>query len=539
MLDLAEQGRLPNLSRLLAEGTSARLRTVFPPVTATAWASFMTGKNPGKHGIYEFLHRHASTLTNMPVSARLLASETLWSILSRHGKSVGVINVPLTYPHKPVNGFMIGDFLTPANATDYAYPLPLLREVEARFGPYPLYHRQAYSRGAAARVLDELYAVHEYYADVGLHLIQDKQWDFYMIHFAGIDRLQHELWHVFDDTHPAHSKREAARFRDQTLRFFVRTDETLGALVDAAGDDTTVVVMSDHGFGPIYRFVNVNMWLIERGYLQLKRTVWSRAKYILFRLGLTPGLFYRLAMLAGMANIRLARGMRNRFILLRLIERFFLSMADVDWSRTTAYSQGNYGQIFVNLQGREPDGIVPPEEYESVRERIVEDVKKLQDPRATKPIVETVYTREELYEGGYVDFAPDVGFLMSNGYKALGTLAFTSNKVVEPVFGNSGDHRMDGILVLAGAGIRKGHQLEQASILDMAPSILHLMGLPVELSMDGKVLKGALTSEFAAQYPVTFIDSQVSINIKRDETPYSEEEAEEIRERLKNLGYWG
>jgi hypothetical protein len=98
---------------------------------------------------------------------------------------------------------------------------------------------------------------------------------------------------------------------------------------------------------------------------------------------------------------------------------------------------------------------------------------------------------------------------------------------------------MDGILVLAGAGIRKGHQLEQASILDMAPSILHLMGLPVELSMDGKVLKGALTSEFAAQYPVTFIDSQVSINIKRDETPYSEEEAEEIRERLKNLGYWG
>jgi predicted AlkP superfamily phosphohydrolase/phosphomutase len=229
--------------------------------------------------------------------------------------------------------------------------------------------------------------------------------------------------------------------------------------------------------------------------------------------------------------------MRNRFILLRLLERFFLSMADVDWGRTVAYSQGNYGQIFLNLAGREPEGIVAPADYDDTCARLIEDLKALEDPLTGKPIVEKVFRRDDIYTGDYVDYAPDIGFLLADGYKALGTLAFSSNRVVRPVFGNSGDHRMDGILLMSGPPVRKGHQLERASIMDIAPTILYLMGLPVEKRMDGKALLGALKPEYVEGHPIAFADS--GSDVARDETPYSDEEAEELRDRLRNLGYWG
>jgi predicted AlkP superfamily phosphohydrolase/phosphomutase len=536
---LARAGRLPALSALIARGTSAPLRSTFPPVTAPAWASFMTGKNPGRHGIYEFLYRQSDGYGDMPVNASLLKAETLWSILSRHGKSLGVINVPLTYPPQPVNGFVLGDFLAPPGVADFAFPPSLLQEVEARYGPYPRYHRQVYHRGNVAQVLGELYSIHAYHAGVGLDLIRQPDWDFFMIHFAGIDRLQHELWHVFDPAHPAYNRREAADFGERTLAFFTEVDKTVRALTDATDGDTDVIVMSDHVFGPIHRFVNMNAWLMEHGYLRLKDNPLTRLKYALFRAGLTPAMAYRLAMYFGMANLRLAQGMNKRQTMLHQVDHFFLSLSDVDWERTQAYSRGNYGQIFLNRKGREPHGTVDPAHCDSLRQRIVEDLKRLQDPFTGNCIVEKIFSRDEIYQGDHLRQASDIGFLLAEGHKALGTLAFASNAVVESAFGNSGDHRMDGIFIMAGPHVRKGHHLDQACIVDVAPTILYLPGLPVEESMDGAVLLHALEPDHVASQAPIFAENRPAPAASRDESPYTEAEAAAIRQRLTDLGYWG
>jgi predicted AlkP superfamily phosphohydrolase/phosphomutase len=222
-----------------------------------------------------------------------------------------------------------------------------------------------------------------------------------------------------------------------------------------------------------------------------------------------------------------------------LLDRFFLSLSNVDWSKTRAYSRGNYGQIYVNLKGREPQGSVNPgSEYEEVRRSIKEDLLSVREPETGEQMFDRVYLREELYSGPYVDEAPDIVFLpreMKN--KALGTLDFTSNKFAVPVYGNSGDHRMEGILLGLGPAFRKGVRLEPLSILDVAPTVLHLLGLPVPKQMDGKVLTGALEPDYAAQNPVRHAD--IELLGRAEGSALSREDSEDIRKRLEGIGYIG
>ncbi|MGQ9681293.1 MAG: alkaline phosphatase family protein [Anaerolineae bacterium] len=530
-------GRMPTLSGLVAAGVRAPLRSVFPPLTAPAWAPFMTGRNPGKHGIYEFLHRPSNGNSGVPVNASLLGAETLWSILSRQGRTIAVANVPLTYPLQAVNGLMLGDFLAPAGAPNLSYPEWLLPELEARYGQYPLSHRQVYHRRNVSAVLREIEAIQDHHTKVALDVIGRQRWDFAMVHFAGIDRLQHELWHLLDPSHPAHRPSESAAYRERALSFFSRVDASVAALMRAMGDDAIVIVMSDHGFGPIYRFVNMNTWLMARGYLRLRNCPLTRLRHRLFRAGVTPSLLYRFAMYVGIANVRLAQGMTRRQGLFRLVERFMLSLGDVDWSRTQAYSRGNYGQIFINLRGREPCGAVDPADYECVRARIVEDLKALVDETTGCPVVQQLLPESDAYSGDFAAQAPDINFLMSEGYKSLGTLTLASNRVIEPAFGNSGDHRMDGILIMKGPTVRVGQKLRRARIVDLAPTILHLLELPLERDMDGQVLLDALEADYVAGHRPAL--SQKSPPAAHPaEISYSPAEAAQIRERLANLGYW-
>lgn len=534
---LIAEGRLPALSRLIKQGTKGRLETIFPPVTAPAWASFMTGKNPGKHGIYEFLYRQPGTRQHLPVSARLLGAEPLWNILSRHDRSVGVINVPLTYPHQRVKGYMLGDFLTPPGADDYAYPRVLIDEVEERHGKYILFHRQVYSPGKVDDVLNELYQLQEQHANVALDLLRRTEWEFFMIHFAGIDRLQHELWHVFDSTHPQYDEKEASQYKERTLQFYETVDRDVQRLIDAAGDDTYVIAMSDHGFGPISSFVNMNVWLVENGFLKIKRDVVSQMRYRLFKLGLTPAVLYKLAMKIGMANIRLTRGMTKRGTLIQLAEKVFLSLSDIDWEQSKAYSQGNYGQIYLNLDGREPNGSVAYSDAWQVRAEIIDKLRDLKDPQTGQPIIEQIHRRDQIYSGDHSESAPDVVFLLRSGYKALGTLAFTSNEVIGDAFGNSGDHRMDGILIMTGPDIKQAHSIQGAKIVDLAPTILYLMGVPIDQDMDGAILKDAIDESYQEDHMAQF-EAGLGSHLTPADAAYSPAEAAQIRERLMNLGYW-
>lgn len=540
MRPLMQTGYMPFLCEVEQRGALGTLQTIYPPVTAPAWSSFMTGKNPGKHGVYEFLHRKRGTMEQIPVNAGMLGSETLWEMMSKAGKKMVVVSVPLCYPPFPVNGTLMSDFLAPKGARDLSYPPELLKEVEDKFGEYLLYHKQVYTKDNVANVLQELEENTAYRQRAAEYLLKRDPWDFAMVYFEGTDRLQHELWHVIDPTSPMHDVKESELYAERTRNYFRQLDDGVRKLVELAQQqdpNTQVILMSDHGFGAIHKFVNFNIWLLREGFLKLKNDIPTQLKHALFNLGFTPSLGYKMSMNFGFANLRLSQGMTNRNQILDLIRRGFLSFRNVDWSKTRAFSSGNYGQIFVNLKGRELYGSVPPEEFQTVVEQIGARLLELRDPKTGAAVVSKVYKQADVFWGEFIDDAPDVVFSLSENYKALGTLEFASNQIIEPAFGNSGDHRMDGFVGMLGNNIKQNVKIEGANIMDVAPTILYLMGLPIPADLDGKVLTAPLKESLLMSSEILHAEA---LGARDQQIPdYTEEESEEVKERLRALGYLG
>ena len=541
---LIDRGLMPRLKQFIKEGVRGPLETTIPPITPTAWVSWMTGKNPGKHGVFEFLLRRkgSGALPDTPVSSRSRDGLPFWDLLGQMGKRAIVTNVPCTYPPSMVNGVMISDFLTPRGRRDFTYPESLIEEVESRFGPYELYITEVYTPGNVDKILDQLFTELEYKTKVNRYLMEQYGWDVLATHYWGTDRFQHELWHLMDETHPFFDQKEHDAHIDRIHEYWHAVDSTLGELFDDVGDDTTVYMGSDHGFGPIEKFLCFNVWLIDEGLLVLKRDAMTLFKRMLFRLGLTPDLAYRSAMKMGLAHLRLSVGVTNRSKLMRLANLLMLSLEDVDWSRTVAFSKGNYGQIFINVRGRDEYGIVEPgAEYEKVLQKVIEKLRGLVDPEAHQPLIGPIWRREDLYTGAHIDEAPDIQFLPADmANKSLGTLDLTSNKFITPVYGNSGDHRMHGVMLGRGPELRRGAQVEGARIIDFAPTILHSFAVEVPSDMDGRVLEEIFTEDYLVENPVRLSETIGLEYDAPDKSPaMTEEESEEIRARLRGLGYLG
>jgi predicted AlkP superfamily phosphohydrolase/phosphomutase len=541
---LMNQGLMPRLAQFISEGVRGPLETTIPPITPTAWVSWMTGKNPGKHGVFEFLLRRKGSgeLPDTPVSSRSRDGLPFWDLLGQMGKHAIVTNMPCTYPPMMVNGLMISDFLTPRGRRDFTHPAGLLEEVESKFGPYELYITEVYTPGNVDKILDQLFTEIEYKTRVNRYLMEQYDWDVFATHYWSADRFQHELWHLLDESHPFFDRKEHDAHINRIHDYWRAVDSMFGELFDAAGDQTTVYIGSDHGFGPIKKFLCFNVWLIQEGLLVLKRDAMTLFKRGLFKLGLTPDLAYRSAMKMGLAHLRLSVGVTNRSKLMTLANAMMLSLEDVDWSRTVAFSKGNYGQIFINLKGREANGIIEPgSQYESTMRKITDKLRALTEPESGQPLIGPIWRREDLYTGPHSEESPDLQFLpadMSN--KPLGTLDLTSNKFITPVYGNSGDHRMHGILIGRGPELRRGARIEDARIIDYAPTILHSFGVEVPSDMDGRVLEEMFTAEYMSANPVRMSEATgLDYNAPGKSPVMTEEESEEIRARLRGLGYLG
>jgi predicted AlkP superfamily phosphohydrolase/phosphomutase len=534
---LIEKGYLPNLAKLIEGGARADLITTFPPITAVAWSSFMTGKNPGKHGIFEFVRLDHDSKRELAVNASFRQGRAIWDLLSDAGHRVIVHNFPCTYPPHDLNGLIIADFMTPKGKRDFTRPLSLLSELEDKFGPYRLHLSQTYAGGKAQGVLDELNDELEYKAKVTEYLMTEYEWDAFFQYFWGTDRIQHELWHVIDEEHPRHNPEEARQYKEKVYAYFNRVDEITGRLIELAGKDAMVWVASDHGFGPAHKYCSFNIWLLQEGFLKLKSDALTRLKKMMFSLGITPEVAFKLIKkLPG--SLRPARGASNQPGTSKLLSTFFLSFNDVDWTRTQAFSKGNYGQIYVNLKGREPNGVVSEQEYDAVCERIVERLKALKDPRTNEPWAGQVFRREQVYEGPRVADAPDVAFLPRDmRYLPLGNADFTSNKFMVDAFGISGCHRMEGVMIGNGAAVKPHSRLKVASIYDVTPTMLYLLGEALPEDMDGRVLNEIISEEYLNSHPVRL--TAQSNEEQTGEIEYSAEENEDVIERLKSLGYIG
>ena len=354
---LARSGDMPNLARLMAKGASGTLGSIFPPLSPVAWTGVMTGKNSGKHGVFEFLEYGHDPLHGKVNSSRSIQSDLVWEIAARHGKTTVAGGVPMSYPHRKGPGFFLGDFLSPPDATDFASDATIFAELEQHVGPYKPWSTVVHDGGREPQALAELQGFLEHHLKAVRFLMDQCPWDLFMYDLMATDRAQHELWHVWDPAHRVAKGRDLTKLREGYVRFWKTLDEGLAAIEAALPPETTLILMSDHGFGPVEWFVNFNVWLLDRGDLALQDSFYVKQKKWFYDRGATPEAIYNIMIKLGLAEQRVGRFRgKQTGPIERLAESAFLSRRHIDWSKTKAYSQGNFGQIFVNLKGRQPQG---------------------------------------------------------------------------------------------------------------------------------------------------------------------------------------
>lgn len=487
-----EQGKLPTFKKLMESGAWGRLKTTVPPLTPCAWSSFMTGKNPGKHGQFSFYKLNKNYDLDIDWG-EYRTEKTIWQILSAEGKWCCVINVPFTYPPQKVNGYMVSGFTTPSNS-DFTYPRglknDLLKEIpEFRISEDSRYSENREDRRRFAQDIAELTEIQE---KVAFYLIEKKDWDFFMITFMATDHIQHWYWKYMDKSHPDYEP--DPEFENKILETYLQIDRILGRFMRHLSQDTTMILISDHGAGSYIKDVNVNQWLKEKGYLKLRMSCANALKGLLRFLGITPTRLIQVALKMRLGRLARLSASGPTGWPRKLLNSVGYNWKDIDWARTKAYSFGYYGSIFINLKGRQRQGSVAPEEYHSLREEIIAQLRILEDPDTGERLVDEMWRKEELYWGRKLDLLPDINLCMRDySYAASSMFAFPSGKLVSPPKTlKSGDHKSYGIFLAYGAGVKKGYKIDKAEITDLAPTILHLMSVDIPLDMDGKVLREVL-----------------------------------------------
>lgn len=531
-----DEGYLPNIQKLMERGTTGHLYSSIPPTSGPSWSSFVTGMNPGKTGIYDFLYRKEGSYNFPPVNTSLRGGTSIWRYLSDAGHQVGVLNLPLSYPVEKINGYMVSGWLTPYAAHDFCHPPELAAELEQVVGNYRIYPTETFTESRKDSFMAATYSLLDMRTRTALYLLENKPWDVFMAVFFDTDRVLHQLWHYLDADHPWRTDREN---KEGLVRdYFVKVDESVGRLLEHTDDDTLVFLLSDHGMGKANNFIVLNNWLLDIGMLSLKKDPWTLVKELMFRSGFTLRNVHQI-----LDRLRLAKQAEYvaGYFVDHLIKMVFLSFLDVDWNRSRAYSFGRHlGSIYVNLKGREPRGIVEPgAEYEAVRDEIERRALEFRDPKTGRPLIGQVIRREEVYNGPYIDRAPDLILRPKEPSDIFFGLAdFGHRDTVATVYRYSGMHRDYGMLVVKGPGVRANGRIEGAVIHDVAPTVLHAMGLPVPTDMDGKVLQGAFLDEYNDAFPISFFNP-AGTDAQGDSTEYTKEGEREIMERLRGLGYMG
>jgi predicted AlkP superfamily phosphohydrolase/phosphomutase len=433
---------LPNLRGLMDAGTWGPLRSVDPPITVPAWSCMTSGRDPGQLGIYGFRNRADHSYDALTVAdSRAVRVDRVWDHLGRAGRHVVVVGVPQTSPPVPVNGELVSCFLTRDTRTDpYTHPPELRAEIEARVGTYSVDVRN-FRSDDRDRILAEIYAMTEQRFALCRHLLDTRPWDFFMLVEIGLDRMHHAFWRFFDEAHPRHEP--GHRYSDVIRSYYAYLDEEIGELLERFDDDDTVMVVSDHGARPMEGAICVNEWLVDEGYLVLEQPV------------------------AGPTAFR---------------------DADVDWSRTRAWGEGGYYcRLCLNVRGREPQGVIDPDDYDLLRDELAERLEQLPGPDG-RPIGTRVFRPEELWRERR-GIPPDlVVYFGDLGWRSNGSLGHGRHWTFDNDTGpDDANHDRDGICVMAGPGIPGGRR-DDLTIYDIAPTILGAAGLEPEAGMRGRAI---------------------------------------------------
>ena len=438
--------QLPAIRSLVQKGAYGSLRSCDPPITVPAWSVMTSSQSPGALGIYGFRNRADHSYDkNTIANATAVKVDRVWNILSRNEKRVILIGIPQTFPPSPVNGLLVGDFLTPDTKAEYTYPPELKNEIASVVGDYMLDVRDFRSDNKKV-ILKDIFEMTEKRFSLAAHLLGKEEWDFFMMVEIGVDRIHHAFWSYMDK---AHRKYEPGNsFENAIFDYYRFVDAKIAELLKFADDNTTVLIVSDHGAQRMEGSVCINEWLMREGYLTLAEPPPKTP---------TP-----------------------------------LAKVKVDWARTRAWGDGGYySRIFLNVEGREPQGVVKPDEYERLRSELIDKLEAMPDEKG-KPLGTKVFKPEQLYKIRR-GVAPDLFAYFGNlAWRSAGMLGLGSIYTFENDTGpDDANHGQYGVFI-AKSPEGKSVKLEGIGIQDVAPTILRLFDLPIPADMEGKVIEAAV-----------------------------------------------
>jgi len=441
---------LPNLRRLMEAGAYGPLTSCTPCITVPAWSSMTSGKDPGVLGFYGFRNRADYSYDNMTIATGSAVKEPrIWELLGEADKQVIVVGVPQTYPVKPVNGHLISCFLTPTIQRQYTYPNEFRYEIEQLLGgrTYDVDVHQFRTEDKDF-LIKQIYEMTEKRFVVVKHLLKSKPWDFFFFVEMGVDRIHHGLWKYMDPAHPKHEPGNP--YQNAVKEYYQYIDQELGEMLSMLDDDALVIVVSDHGAKKMDGGICINEWLRRAGYLVLKEEP--------VREGGKPIPFEKV---------------------------------EVDWDKTTAWGAGGYyGRVFINVKGREPNGLVPRADYEKVRDELATAIEQIPGHRGN-PLNTTCFRPEAIYRQ-VRNVAPDlIVYLDDLQWRSVGSFGFDDIYTFENDTGpDDANHAQDGLIIFYDPRRNLGGQLLNGlQLMDFAPTVLDLMGQPIPADMQGRAIQ--------------------------------------------------
>ena len=524
---LAGEGRLPNLQKIMDHGAHGVLHSTVPPVTPAAWTTVFTGKNPGRHGIFDFQEIDRHTYEFRTLRTHRHREKTLWDLLGENGKRSILVDVPFTYPPHPLNGLMVTGYGTPRTPdTVFTYPpdfqtvLPPELHAEIRIAlPEKRFDR-------SQRFIDEWENVMVGRRKLLRHLVSEEAWDFFMVVFSITDNMAHVFWTYADTAHPNYYREEATAFRKAFYHSYEQCDRVLGELMEAAGDCTTLVI-SDHGFGSVRPRQYMFQRLLEGRYLYA-RSGKGKSRVLSDRLlSVAVNAYGRFPFLR--ERIKGLQPGRRELVKASLKKAGVMpNAAAIDYARSRVIVS-NFGlQLWLNESGRFAHGPVDPADREQILAELTAYLLSDSDPVTGRPVVLAVHRGRDVYNGPFVDECPDLIVEYTNLFNVSGEQGQKNGNL-------EGGHTHDGIILASGSAIAS-HKVDNASLMDLAPSILHLLGLAVPFDLDGRVLEELLGAEHRLQNPIRMSD-EVARTAASEPASYSEEQEKEIRDQLRQLGY--
>lgn len=476
------EGALPTFAKLINKGLSYSLTSTTPPHTAPGWVSSLTGVNPGKHGIYQFWDTQSPSYVGRFMGSNDVGLPFIWDILNEKGYKTGLINIPMSHPPKEINGYILTWPLS--NTLRYCYPDDLILEIAKQQGHYASDLVTMFQGNV--NYINEALEITRKRLQTIKYLVKNKPVDFFMAVFTEIDRVSHFYWHYMVNNNCETDLRDAIR------KIYIETDKVLGEILELLDEESILMIYSDHGFEQGILDFYVQTYLIQIGLMQLQVE--------------TPDYV-----------------MKDNWFEYKQNNKIYT----VDWDKTVAYiaSPGSYG-ININLKGRQANGIVKPSDYETVCQKVIKQLKHVINPLNNKQLFKEVVRSSSIYSGNYSRFAPDI-IMIPEKWGIMVHHKITSGNIFGFNPEQKGMHSMDGFFLLHGNGVEKLNHRPPNDLRDIAPTILDLFNIPIPSYMEGRSIFSFKRKK----------GEKIAYRLDNNRCSYDDEEQNEIKERLRNLGY--